>query len=259
MVHNNIQDTALLAQLLRELTRPLVPAGRQVVLVLPDRVAKVSLVTLETAPRSQEETRDLLIWKLKKATPFRVEEGRLSYQPFPTNGSGGRYLVTFAHNTVISEYEQAARAAGLDPCIVDLTTFNLFNLYHDLVAAEAGDGDLLMLNLAADYFAALIARQGIPIFYRCKGLAEGQEVVASVSEEVRPTLLYYQDKLGGTRPAQVLLRGRPDSVESLLDTLRERHGLEATALDAGRVVDLGDLDPYQRDALAPALGAAVGR
>ena len=79
------------------------------------------------------------------------------------------------------------------------------------------------------------------------------------SKTLRPTLLYYQDKLEGKKLARVYVRGGPERAVKLMEAVRERYELETTGLDPARVVSLEGLDAEQKNALAPALGAALGR
>src|SRR5262249_40359147 len=43
-------------------------------LVLPDHLARVSLLAFEELPRTRRELIEMIRWKMKKAVPFKVEE-----------------------------------------------------------------------------------------------------------------------------------------------------------------------------------------
>jgi len=259
MVRANVQDARLLGVLVADLVAGLDRNAKRASLVLSDKVAKVSIVALESTPRSLDETRDLLIWKLKKATPFRVEEGRLSFQSFPSFGAGTQCLTAFARESVVAEYEEALSSAGLHPGLVDFATFNVFNLYHDVIAADVGQDDALFLNLTGEYCSSLIVRGMRPLFYRCKILAVGGADLEQVMAELHPTLLYYQDRLQGLGLKRVYVRAAPTAALALTSQIQERHGFASEILDPGRVLDLQTLSPDERYDIGPALGAAMGR
>jgi len=257
--------TSELTQRFRDLfeasgTRP----GR-VSLVLPDNVAKISLIALPERPSSNRQLDELVRARMRRSVPFRIDEAVLSYQLFPGEGRQVAVLVLLARRVVIERLEQALEPLGVRAGLIDISSPNLLNLCRQrLDAASASGQDAALLNCTSEYFSLVIVRGGRPIFFRCKGL--GEEASAAngngvLLREMAGSLSYYRDKLAGRGLAVVLVRAAAGPYEDVEAKLRQL-GLEhvepvsvAESLDPAG----GTLAPELALRIAPALGAALGR
>jgi len=52
-------------------------------LVLPDNLAKVTLLTLPERPGSRKQLTELIRFRLRRAIPFRLDDAVVSYQVLP--------------------------------------------------------------------------------------------------------------------------------------------------------------------------------
>ena len=96
--------------------------------MLPDTVAKFSLIRFEKVPAKTQDLDQLIRWQVRKAAPFKIEDAQLAWLAGVALPDGGReYLVTVARKDVIESYELACVAAGAHPGIVDLASVNLVN------------------------------------------------------------------------------------------------------------------------------------
>ena len=237
-------------------------------LVLPDNLAKISLVTLPERPPSPRRLEEALRFKLRRAVPFRLEDAVLTHQVLPGDGAGVTVLVAVMLRSVVDQYEQVLEAAGVRPGLVDLCTPNLFNLCRPQMAAAAGNGDVGLLNVASGYFTLLIVRDQRLVFYRCKSYAvgDGEEESAPLetlmARELTTSLSYWREKLGGQRLSKVLLRavnGAAQDVPPILQNLGVQ-SVEPVDLSQGVSIPEGlRLAPTVAHKIAPAAGAAVGR
>jgi type IV pilus assembly protein PilM len=259
----NIADAGLVgAAVSRALERAGARAGRAA-LVVPDSVAKVSLLRFEKVPSRAADFLELIRWQMRKTVPFSVEHAQVSWSPGAVrDGTPGReFVVTIARKDVIQEYEAVAHAAGLQPGLVDLATFNLVNAALGSGAPPAGDW--LVVHVAADYLALVILRGDAVIFYRHRGADDE----ASLADVVHQTAMYYEDRLQGAGFARVLLAGvgRAAGTEAAagLDTETIRGELErrlrssVELLDPRPGVSLAERitpSPALLDVLAPAVG-----
>jgi hypothetical protein len=166
------------------------------------------------------------------------EDAHVDYQIFPIPAGGGACLclATTILQPVLDQYEKLFRDIGLHLGLIDLSTFNLVNLYVPLLRAEAGD--VFVLNVTGSFFALMVLRDGIPLFYRAKSYAFADDA----SRESRGNLLlreldgsfaYYRERLGGTAPAR--LRARVDFEIGEVARGVDRIGLTAEIIDPGRV------------------------
>ena len=73
------------------------PRPRRIALVLPDTVAKVSLIRFEKVPAKVQDLDQLIRWQVRKAAPFRIEDAQVSWVPGVAIDGGGReFVVTVA-------------------------------------------------------------------------------------------------------------------------------------------------------------------
>lgn len=238
----------------------------RVSVVLPDNLAKTSIVALPERPRGRRQLEDLLRFKLRRSVPFRLEDAVVSSWPLPGDGPGIELLVAVMLRSVVEQYESAFEAIGARPGLVDLCTPSLFNLLRPEIDRASSAGDVAVLNVARSYFTLLIVRGERVVFFRCKSYAVGDDAhdarLAGMTRELVTSLSYYEEKLSGGGIGTVFVRnvGRP--VDELAPVLERLGGPAVRAIDALSFVEAGEaagLDPIEAQTLAPALGAAVGR
>ena len=256
---SNILDPgAVAAALSRALAR--VGGARHVALVVPDAVAKVTLVRFDQVPAKPADLDAMLRWNIRKSLPFKVDDAQVTYgDGVPVQGGGREFVVAAARRDLIAEYESVCTAAGVHAGVVDLATFNLMNLQ---LSSSAGGGDWLLVHLAVDYVTIAIVRDGALIFYRHRG-AEGDE---SLTDLVHQTAMYYEDRLSGRGFGRVLVAGASNGPEGaaggegLRRSLEQRLAARVEAVDPRAVATLTDrigASPELLDHLAPLVGILV--
>jgi hypothetical protein len=243
-------------------TRP----GR-VSLVLPDNLAKISLLSLPERPASRKQLDELVRSKMRRAVPFRLEDARLSYQVLPGSGREVAVLVMLIRRALVERLEQALSACGARAGLIDICTPNLINLCRSqMESAAANGGDVALLNCSNNYFSLVILRKEQLIFFRCKTFAVERAPLAepngALAREIASSFSYYREKLAGAGVGTAFVRtvGTPfDEIESDLRAL----GLEGVKLiDIAGSLEMGEGVRLDRDVaqwLAPAVGAALGR
>jgi hypothetical protein len=243
-------------------TRP----GR-VSLVLPDNLAKVSLLSLPERPPSHRELDELVRAKMRRSVPFRLADSALTYQVLPGDGREVGVLVALVHGTHVERLERAVEAIGARPGLIDLATPNLLNVARAQIdELGAQGGDVALLNCAARYFSLVITRSGRTIFFRCKTFAPAADGTSgpngSLAREVAHSFSYYREKLRGGGIGSILLRCTSISSEEVSKQLA---GLECDRIQPLKLtenLELADgvqLDDAAAQRLAPAIGAAIAR
>jgi Tfp pilus assembly PilM family ATPase len=76
---------------------------RRIGLVVPDPVAKVSLVRFEHVPARTADLDQLVRWQVRKAAPFPIEDAQVSYQPGFKAPDGQEFVVSLAKRSIIEE------------------------------------------------------------------------------------------------------------------------------------------------------------
>ena len=255
----NVQDRRMVVAAFRKVLEA-IGRPRRVALLLPDTVAKVSLVRFEKTP-SDKDLDQLIRWQVRKVVPFPIEEAQVSYVAGARHADGQEFLVSLARRDVIREYEDVCQEAGAQAGLVDLSTFNVVNA---VLAGGPVNGDWLLVNVAPDSASIVILRGSDPIFYRNRAADSD----GSLADLVHQTSMYYQDRLQGTGFARVLLCGAAAAAggRQAVDVDRMRKGLEqrlamaVETVDPRAAVNLADrigAGQALLDVLAPVVGAVL--
>jgi type IV pilus assembly protein PilM len=257
----NIVDRAAVAaaldRVLERIGRP-----KRVALVVPDPVAKVSLVRFERVASRAKELDELIRWQVRKTAPFPIEEAQISYVAGQQTAEGHEFVVTLARRDVIEGYEQVCAGAGVHAGIVDLATFNVVNAVL-AGTPTAPAGDWLLVNVAPDYVSLAILRGPHLIFFRNRAA----ETDGTLADLVHQTAMYYQDRLSGTGFGRVLLAGTSGGgarhvgeVDLVRRSLEERLGATVDTVDPRAAITLTDrisAGAAFLDTLAPLVGVLL--
>lgn len=232
---------------------------RRIALVLPDAVAKVSLVRLDHVPSNARDLDQLVRWHVRKSAPFPLEEAQVTHSPgAPIPGGGREFVVAVARREAVREYEGLCEEAGAHAGLVDLSTFSLVNAV--VASARAAQGDWLLVHLAAGAGSIAILRDGDLIFFRARG--EGSE--DGLADLVHQTAMYYEDRLGGRGFARVLVAGSdggPGGADAARREVDARLGVRSETVDPRRIAQFSDridADAALVNMMAPLVGVLAG-
>jgi Tfp pilus assembly PilM family ATPase len=251
---SNLRDrAAIVAALERALDR--VGRPRRVGLVVPDSIAKVSLVRLTQMPDRPADLDQLIHWQVRKSAPFRIEDAQVSWVPGAESPDGREFVTTVAKREIVQEYESLCAQVGAHAGIVDISTFNLANAV--LSGPRAPSGDWLLVNTATGYVSIAVLHGPYLRFFRSRS-AEADDTLADL---VHQSAMYYEDRLHGQGFERIVLSGA-DADDGLSGSAAEvRRGLEARlrvaveTLDGRYVTPLsGGSAAAQRHAIAPLVG-----
>ena len=110
----NVLDQTAVAKALHSVLGRLPRRPKRIGLVVPDSVAKVSLVRFDSVPARREDLERLIRWQVRKAAPFRLEEAQVAFTPGASLPDGGReFVVALMRLAVVKEYEAVCLAAGV--------------------------------------------------------------------------------------------------------------------------------------------------
>jgi type IV pilus assembly protein PilM len=255
----NVHESAALASFVKATVDSISPRPRRVALVLPDSVAKVSILRFEKVPAKPQELDQLIKWQMRKAAPFRIEDGQVSWAESAEIAGGGReYLVVLARRDIVESYESACVAAGVEAGIVDIVSLNLINAVVALEPA-AIPGDWLLVHAADDSATLAVVRRGHVVFFRTR--PSDAASAGDIGDLVHQTAMYHEDRLGGGGFTRVIASGfgstPGDDAQRMKRQVEERLGMRVEPLDVSRGLTLRDRiasSPALLDALAPAAG-----
>jgi type IV pilus assembly protein PilM len=253
LTNENIHDRALVAEALDRVFDRMGMHPRRIGLVVPDPIAKVSILRFEKVPARAQDLDALIRWQVKKSAPFPIEEGQVSFARGAHAADGQDFVVSLARRQVVEEYEAVCSDAGAHAGVVDLATFNVINAV--LASPAAPDGDWLLVNVAADYASISIIRGVHLIFFRNRAA----DTDGTLADLVHQTAMYYEDRLKGGGFARVVVSGAGarEDIDQVRRSLEERLTTRVDTVDPRSTAQLTDritAGPTLLDTLAPLVG-----
>lgn len=263
----NIADAPAVVAAIRGGLERLGGRTRHAAVVVPDTIAKVSLLHFDHVPEKVPELLELIRWQVRKSVPFKIDDARLTWARGAVVNGAQEFVVALARRDVVEEYEQVCAAAGVHAGIVDLSTFNLANAV--MAAGAPTSSDWLLVNVARDYFTIAVMRGAHLIFFRHRG-ADGE---GSLADVVHQSSMYYEDRIQGTGFERVVLAGvgrsappgagdelSPGAVDQVRRELEQRLRVKVDTIDPRPGIALGDrITPSAAvlDTLAPVAGVLL--
>jgi Tfp pilus assembly PilM family ATPase len=251
----NMPDVPAVSQVIGRVLGQLGGRPSQVALLVPDTVAKVSLLKLDKVPARAADLQEIVRWQVRKTAPFPIEQAVLSVSPGARDADGaGEFVVALSRSDVIHQYEQACLMAGAHAGLVDLSTFGVIN--GVLASASAPAGDWLLVHVTDTYLTLAVMRDRALLFFRNRG----EEAEGTLADLIHQTAMYYEDRLKGGGFARVLIAGGaqlPGGAESVQRGIEERLGVSVEAVDPRGAAALQDrigASPDLLDVLAPLVG-----
>ena len=201
--------------------------GSEIAVVVPDETARIAFLTAEHPAKNAEEQRTFIRWKLKKTIPFDVDTAQVAYRILGPHrsGTGVDILVALSPRSIVEEYEALFDAMDIHAGLVLPSTLAVLNLF------QAPAVDTLFLKVAPDCVATAVFQNRRVQFYR-------RVTNVSLYDAVYPTVLYYQDKLGGKTIEQLYVCGYGSDLRSSLDEIQEKLGLTPQRIEPKSVDDM---------------------
>jgi Tfp pilus assembly PilM family ATPase len=245
------QPEVVQAALQRALERSGLTSTRRAALVVPDSIARVSLLTFDDTPTRAQDLDQLVHWQLRKAAPFPIEDAAISHFAAASDGRRLTVAAVLARRDVLAEYEAVVAALGIHAGVVDLASFNVMNAV--MATAASGQGDWLLVHMAAEATTLAIVRGEALMFYRHRTAIDEETLGALVHQ----TAMYHEDRLGGSAFARVWLSGAGADAGDARREISGRLGMPVDAVDIRPAAAVEGPHPPSADVL-DALAAPVG-
>jgi len=217
----NIRNTDLARSTVKQLLNEAGFAGSEIALVVPDDTVRIAFLTAENRLKNLEEQETFIRWKLKKTVPFDVDSAQLAYRILGSQrgGPGVDMLVALSPRSIVEQYENLFDSLDIHAGMVVPSTLAALNLFN------APAGDSLVLKAAPDCVTTTIFKDGRIQFYRRVADA------SSLYDATYPTVMYYQDKLGGSRLQHLFVCSYDQDVRMSTSELQEKLGLAAQRIE----------------------------
>jgi Tfp pilus assembly PilM family ATPase len=249
LIGPNIATTSVVAEALkRALDRAGLRGERRAALIVPDAIARVSLLTFQEVPAKASDLDQLVRWQMKKSTPFPLEEAQVTHLPAHAGDGGTTLAAVVARRDVIAQYEAVAEAAGIHAGLVDLSSFNVMNAV--MAAGAASTSDWLVVCLAPEGTTLAILRGQQLMFYRHRAAVEAEPL----SSLVHQTAMFHEDRLGGSRFSRIWVSGGSEAVRN---EIGDRLGLAAEPVDIRPAATVSAESADALDALAAGVGVLL--
>jgi Tfp pilus assembly PilM family ATPase len=250
----NLDDPEGLSRLLRDsLTGLGRPDIRRVALSLPDSVFRVQTLDFDTLPGKAADRERLIRWRLEKTAAFDTAGTVLRYEVLRGEDRGLTVLACVAKQSVLSQYEAALTALGLEPWSIGLSSLSTLNFYASYLTKQSPVAALA--HISTDAFATVILENDGVRFYRYKELKRGgvDEVRARIIREIEDSMHFYShmDRTRATEIGHLFLTGDAAASDGLAEGLHDRMAVTVELLSPAVVLARGQADPE----LAAALGA----
>lgn len=129
----------------------------------PVIIKKINIPTM-----SQEELADSIQWEAEQYIPFDLEEVNIDFQilgPNEANPEQMEVLLVAAKKSLLHEYEEVIREAGLEAVIVDIDSFALQNAYEVNYGVE-GTPVVALIDMGASVININVVKEGKSTFSR---------------------------------------------------------------------------------------------
>ena len=200
--------------------------GSEIAVIVPDDAVRIGFLTVEKLSKDPEVQQTFIRWKFKKSVPFDVESAQIAFRILGTRADGSAdMLVTLSPRAVIQEYENLFDSMDIHAGFVIPSTLAALNLFIPPPA------DSLFIKIAPDCITTTIFQHGRMQFYR-------RVVDGSAYEAAYPTVMYYQDKLGGKALGQLVVCSYDSDVRASIEELQAKLDLRAEHLEPKTIDDI---------------------
>ncbi|MEM6793587.1 MAG: hypothetical protein AAF725_06365 [Acidobacteriota bacterium] len=206
-----------LESLLRELGGPVTEAS----LVIPDTWMRLAFAEFSELPKKPAQRQEVLVWKLTRLVPFRVEDLRVSateVTPFPNQAEPLRLLLGFAIETLLEQIESAFSQAGVRLGLLTNETLALMSSLEHSVAPEELAA---LVAVFEDSYTVSFFRPGEPMIYRYKAFTEGGVFADAVARDLRMTATFMREHFPNSPPRRAFLAVESDLEEQWLHWIQD--------------------------------------
>ncbi|PYR98454.1 MAG: hypothetical protein DMG12_22960 [Acidobacteria bacterium] len=223
----NIHNLETLRSNLKDLLSQVGFKGSEIVVIVPDDAARIAFLTAERLSKDPEVVQTFIRWKLKKTVPFEVEQAQVAFRVLgPHHGATSvDMLIAISPRSVVEEYESLFDSLGIHAGLVLPSTLAALNLF------DVPPKDTLFLKIAPDCMTTTVFQNQRMQFYR-------RVTGMPLYDAVYPTVMYYQDKLGGKALEQLTVCGYDSDIRSSVDELQGKLGLRPLRLGPKSIDDM---------------------
>jgi type IV pilus assembly protein PilM len=224
----NIAQADAVREALEQTLGTVADGDRRCALVVPDIVARVTLLEFDQVPENVDEADSLIRWRLSRDLPFEAQQAVLAFARQPGRNGAQEVLVAAALRSVVREYEASLERLGLQVGEVTLATLAALGCLTRRAAPRLlVKRDRGSLGLAIQDGPAVRLFRSLPLPHGA-GLRSEEEI----AEKAYPAIVYFQDQWQQALE-EVVVTGSVKATPSLLTRLQQEAGCAARELAVG--------------------------
>jgi type IV pilus assembly protein PilM len=166
-------------------------------------------------------------------------------------------LASTVSRQIVTQYEDLMAGAGLEPNVIDFTSFSLCRFFGGRFEDE---GNTLFVSTYGSLLSVFIISNGSVEFFRSKEIPPGKAEDVRLYQEVVNSLLASREKNPGKEPERVFFAAAPHRKEQVGAILSEAAGLDAVWVDFRNMVVPGEgiaADQETAFSLSASIGAGM--
>jgi hypothetical protein len=265
--HLNISDPKEFQSHLQRLIEPY-RGLKTISLSLPDPAVRVARLPALPESVKGKDLEQLIRWHMEKIFLSPLGNARVSYQPISASPRG--VLAVAIQQEILQQYEEAVLKVGIEPILVNISSFQLFNFYHDLLLQlSSPSGRFMVLNLFDYNFTLMIFMEGAIDFIRIKGLtpladppkldnSDDHSLSDLIMHELNASLSFYSQLHDPSAVTHLFVFGR--KISGFIKKAHDQYHLEVEPLEPERLPFLEDLSKVKTEEIpliTPAVASAV--
>tara|TARA_B100001123_G_scaffold441920_1_gene584255 strand:- start:24043 stop:25002 length:960 start_codon:yes stop_codon:yes gene_type:complete len=207
----NVQDAKGLRSILQDAYGTVKRRHNRIGIALPDSIVKISLVDLDTVPKSRKDLDSVIRWSIEKSIPFNLDEAQVSYALQKINeNQRQRFIVLTSRREVVLEYERLCESIGLQAGLIVPSSIAVSKLLHTF-SAHAKSGDCLFVNSTIESGSIVILRDENIVYFKTLSSVRTEDLATLVHQ----TNMYYEDRLNGKGFDRIFYLGGENDREEL--------------------------------------------
>jgi type IV pilus assembly protein PilM len=169
-----IKDTEQVAATIRQLFKDYGIKNHNVALSVGGYSVIVKKINVQSMP--EDQLQDSISVEAEQYIPFDIADVNLDFQIVGENESNPNQmnvLLVAAKKEMVNDYVNIAQMAGLNPCIIDVDSFGLQNIY-EVNYSPAEDENTALIDIGASKTSLNILKGNTSVFMRDVSLGCGQ-------------------------------------------------------------------------------------
>jgi type IV pilus assembly protein PilM len=169
-----IKDAEQVADTIRNLFKNYGIKGQNVALSVGGYSVIVKKINVQAMP--EEQLQETISFEAEQYIPFDISDVNLDFQILGENENNPNQmnvLLVAAKKEMVNDYVNLAQMAGLNPCIIDVDSFALQNIY-ELNSAPAENENIALIDIGASKTSLNILKGKTSVFMRDVSLGCGQ-------------------------------------------------------------------------------------